>query len=281
MLNKKVLVTGSNGRLGRLLRGLWSQNPPVGWHPIWLGREPACDIDHIWEPGVSTHALPHTHAILALWGVVPGLGNLDDNSRLAEAAMELGKSVGAQHVLHCSSAAVYGAGHSLKETCFTAPETHYGQSKKAMEDTVESWVKAYPDGPTACLMRLANVVGADSLFSAMNEPKPMVLDQFSDGSFPCRSYVSVSCFSKAIQGILNCIPSNFPPVVNIAEPDMYSMWDLVRSSGRAVRFQKANRAALTQVGMDVDLLQGMTGALTRKTATNLINEWRKLNEVLA
>ena len=130
------IVLGASGKLGRMLRRFWRRSPPAGLTAHWQYREIPHGEGVLWRPGdPPPSGMPKIDAILALWGVTPGPGrDLAENSRLAIAAMELGAALGAERVLHCSSAAVYEPGPDpLDETRAGGAINAYGAAKLAME----------------------------------------------------------------------------------------------------------------------------------------------------
>lgn len=272
MADKTVLIPGANGQLGRLLRRAWARAPVPGWRPLWCARQPGPGIDAVWHPGDPAPA--PAGAVLALWGVVPGRGELAQNTTLARAAMALGRECGAGRVLHCSSAAVYGPGDTLHEGTPCAPANAYGAAKLDMEAAI-----ARDNGPATCAMRLANVVGADSLFRALESDAPMVIDRFPDGQGPRRSYAAPSGILRAVATLLGAEP--LPEVINVAAPGTVGMDALARAAGRDFSWRPAPETALAEVSLDTARLQALTGDSAPATAEALIAEWQQLREAPA
>lgn len=262
-----LLIPGATGKLGRLMRRAWDIAPVPGWRPVWIGRRPAPGVDVIWHP--DTPAPCMADAVLALWGVVPGAGDLAENSRLARAAMALGRASGAGCVLHCSSSAVYGPGAQLTEGATCAPTNPYGEAKLDMEAAIPGEA-----GPEACVLRLANVVGADSLFAALNSDAPMVIDRFPNGQGPRRSYATPSGLWRAVAALLQADP--LPGVINVATPVPMEMAVLARAAGQAFDWREAPREALAEVALDTGRLQRLIGDTSPVTAEEMIAEWRQL-----
>ncbi len=196
------------------------------WRPLWCARTPGPGIDHVWQPGQP--APQAAEAVLALWVGVPGPdtgeGDLAGNSRLARAAMALGRQAGAAQVLHLSSSAVYGPGQDMDERHPCVPATAYGAAKLEMETVV-----AAETTPAACVLRLANVVGADSLFAALQSGQPMVIDQFRDGQGPQRSYALPSTILQVVAAVLAA--PEMPGRLNLASPGAVDMAALARAAG--------------------------------------------------
>lgn len=273
--DQSLLILGGNGRLGTLLRRAWQNAPLPGWRPIWCARPPSAGIDAIWSAG---HPPPcQAPAVLALWGAVPGAEDLTTNSHLAHASMALGRDCGATRVLHISSSAVYGPGFLLREDSPCHPNTPYGEAKLDMEKRIAE--DSAKQGPDACILRLANVAGADSLFRALSRPDPIKLDRFTDGRGPRRSYATPAHTLSAISALLMADP--LPGIINVATPGTVDMADLVRAAGRPFTWQDAPDDALEEVSLDTSALQELTNERTPPSPEDMIREWRHMTGVTA
>ena len=106
---RKFLVLGASGRVGRLLRAVWAATPPAGRAFTHVMRKDfGGNGEVLWRPGMPLADLPAADAVIALWGAVPAKGaRLADNVFLARQAVDIARAIGADRVLHCSSAAVY------------------------------------------------------------------------------------------------------------------------------------------------------------------------------
>lgn len=249
---KRLLVLGAGSKLGRLLRHVW-QTGPSGWRTDWQSSGPYGTI--VWQPDSPLTDLPPCDAVLALWGVTPGRGNLDDNSALGLLAMQIGQASGAARVLHCSSAAVYAPQSApLRETEPLAPVNSYGSAKQQMEEAIVAWAEDHRDGPKPCSMRIANVVGADSLFASLHKDAPVTLDRFEDGQGPLRSYTSPHLLARAIEALLSVPIDRLPAVINIASSSTVAMEALARAAGREVLWRQAPASAHPNVTLDTSSL---------------------------
>lgn len=242
-----ILVLGSNGRLGRALRHQWRDDARV----IWQARGAGADV--VWQPGMAWPGPARVDAIVALWGVVPGAGNLMQNAELALAAQDLGAALGADRVLHCSSAAVYAPDPAPQAEPAANPQNLYGRAKHAMEQAVADWCATHPDGPAACAMRIGNVAGADSAFAAIAKGGPVTMDRFADGQGPRRSYLDHTTLARVIHALLSCPRADLPRVVNVANTGLIDMADLVRTAGRDLVWRDAGHDAHT-VALDLSCL---------------------------
>lgn len=247
-----VLVLGGNGRLGRILRRRWAGRPGI----LWQARGAGADIR--WPPGDRWPGNLRPRAIVALWGVVPGRGDPAANRDLALAAMELGTRTGATRVLHCSSAAVYTPHATPRDETQADPHTAYGHAKLAMEQAIAAWQTANPQGPSACIMRIGNVAGADSLFAALRKAGPVGMDRFSDGHGPRRSYLDHATLARVIDALLICPDDALPAIVNVANTGVIDMAEIVRAARRPLTWAPAARPHDGVMALNLSRLNRLT-----------------------
>jgi len=224
---KRCLVTGANSRLGRFLQAAWRSDPAVT--PVWCARRAPADV--VWAPGQALPELPACATVIALWGPTVGdARTLAQNSELARAAQTLARGCGARRVIHLSSAAIYGPGIRLREIDDPAPANAYGAAKLDMERTIGDLPR---DGLRHVILRLANVVGADSLAAALRDrTRPVTLDRFADGTGPHRSYVAPGDLARIFAALMDLPAGQLPDILNIAATHPVAMSDLVRAAGQ-------------------------------------------------
>ncbi|MEM6312333.1 MAG: NAD-dependent epimerase/dehydratase family protein, partial [Pseudomonadota bacterium] len=185
-----ALITGAGGRLGSLLQASYASNPNRTFRFAFQSRSPGAD--HQWAPGDDPALLPACDAVIGLWGATSGNpAALSENARLVSTTSQLAKALDAERVIHLSSGAVYGPGTALHEDHPLGRSSDYGKSKLDMERAVADQRQA--DGLTHICLRLANVVGADSLAPTLRHTKPAYIDNFARDSSPpkapLRSYI--------------------------------------------------------------------------------------------
>ena len=250
----RVLLLGANGKLGRMLRFQWSSSGP---DIIPIVRKPLPTGERVWAPGDDTAELPRVDAVLALWGRTSGTEvELTENVSLGVSAMELGMALGAGHVIHCSSAAVYKPGATPRTEAQTDPQNLYGKSKLAMEQAVSAF-QSLNGGPKASILRIGNVAGADSLFVNLARRKVIELDTFADGSGPQRSYIAPRDLAHVIEMVLQHPPEEGLRVMNVAAPRVTAMADIVKATGTALHRKAADAAAAPMVALDVTQQQAL------------------------
>ncbi|MCA0920378.1 NAD-dependent epimerase/dehydratase family protein [Pseudooceanicola nanhaiensis] len=283
-----VIVLGAGGRLGRILRRVWSSGQVAGRDITWVSRNPISSISTeksvIWGPGASVAELPRGASVLALWGVTPGPGrDLDANVSLALDAQRLARRIGADRVLHCSSSAIYAPdARPQDETAPPAPPNAYGRAKREMEQALLARRGALPDDPRACVMRLTNIGAADSLFGSLDSGAPMVIDQFADGTGPARSYLAPLDLAAALRVLLTYPLEDLPALINLAGPAPVAMADLARTAGRAFDWRPAPAGAMPMVNLDTTLQTRLIGPLPDSADPQaLIRQWQEFGEPAA
>ncbi|MDT8327310.1 MAG: NAD-dependent epimerase/dehydratase family protein [Roseovarius sp.] len=268
----RCLITGSNGRLGQLLQRGWRGF--AGPAPLWMARRGAADI--LWSPGQPIPTLPPIGTVIALWGRTSGsAAELSQNVELVAHAEALARASGAVRVLHFSSAAIYGAGRDLDETACPAPLNPYGHAKIAMEEAIAALPRR---AIRHCALRLANVVGADSLAGALApQEAPIILDRFADGHGPRRSYVAPGDLARILH-TLAALPANaLPATLNVTGPVPIRMEDLARAARRPVVWRDAPDSACQEVTLDASRLAHLLPKLKLlRTAQEYIADLHRL-----
>lgn len=268
----RCLVTGANSRLGLFLQAAWRTDPEIT--PVWCARRSPADI--VWAPGMDVPDLPRCAAVIALWGPTGGdAAALAQNSDLAQAARHLARACGAGRVLHLSSAAIYGPGMRMHETRDPAPANAYGASKLAMERVIADLPR---DGLRHVILRVANVIGADSLATALRDRiQPVTLDRFADGTGPRRSYIAPGDLARVFAALMRPPEDDLPDILNVAAPEPLAMADLVRAVGHRLVWRDAPASAQPCVSLDTARLgQLLPGVVRCLTPAQMIADWHRL-----
>lgn len=237
----RPVILGSTGHVGQALARV--ARGPALWH----GRG---DAPLIWD--MLAGPAPAMPGITGVVSLVRGADTMTEIA-LADAACTLAETHGVP-VLIASSQAVYGPGQgALTEDRTCAPTSDYGRAKLAMEQAVA--------GRATCL-RIGNVVGCDMLL--MNAAKgPVALDQLPDGTSPRRAYIGAPVLWDVLHALL-AAPA-LPPVINVAQPGLVAMADLLAAAGLDWTWRDG-AGALAEVALDVGLLQGFVPVLAATPA---------------
>ncbi|MEM7731812.1 MAG: NAD-dependent epimerase/dehydratase family protein [Pseudomonadota bacterium] len=275
-----MLITGAGGRLGRLLQAARADSPDL--HHRFLFQSRGAKADLRWIPGESLDHLPHCIAIIALWGATSGeVDALAQNAALVSLSADLARGLAATRVIHLSSAAVYGPGHNMNEDHPTDHCNNYGKSKLKLEDAVD--FDRQKADLTHISLRLANVVGADSVAPVLRGERPAKIDNFSltpPHQGPIRSYIGAKGLLQIFDTLLTLPAQAWPKVLNVAAPAPVSMDALARAAGAPVFWQQAPQTAVPEVTLDVSRLQAlMPGITLATTAAELVAEWRRLESL--
>lgn len=280
-----LLVLGSGGQIGSLLRRQWRDRRDVVWQS--RNRHDTHVLD--WHPRddltALTDRLPRARAVVALWGVVTGPADaLAGNTALALRAIRIAQATGADRVLHCSSAAVYRPGPiPLSETDETAPVSPYGQAKLRMEKAILAAGTDADIPARNCIMRIGNVIGADSLSLAMAQARrsgtPVALDRFADGHGPARSFLSPGDLARILACLADCPLSDLPALVNVAAHAATRMSDIVSCAGLDLVWRTAPETAVPLVALNTTRLTGLPGApVTSPAPEHLLSDWPLLKD---
>lgn len=254
---KTVLVLGASGKVGRLLRAVWSDRPPQGLRILYQFRtDPPPGPDCIrFAPGDPVDRLGHVDAILSLWGVTAGDEKaLSSNTDLGLEAMRIARATGADRVLHSSSIAVYAPsdGALTEDDTIDAPNP-YGTAKAAMETAVQS-----DADPRSCCLRIGSVAGAESLAASTDtylaENRIPTLHRFVSGHGPARSYIAPSDLARAIETLMRCPLADLPEALNVGAAQPVTMDALLTAAGVPFDWQPAPDGARETAVLNTDRL---------------------------
>ncbi|HHS94918.1 MAG TPA: NAD(P)-dependent oxidoreductase [Rhodobacterales bacterium] len=181
-------------------------------------------------------------------------------------------------MLLSSSAAVYtgteAESHAEAEALMP-PRGAYGQAKLAMEQMARQWARGRATSRLT-LLRMANVIGADSLFANLRPGAEVQLDRFASGGGPKRSYLAVDDFAHVIEHLATCADAALPEVLNVAGEKALAMSELVERGGGSVAWRTAPPTALERVELDTTLLKSLVGSLPASSdPTRAIESWQR------
>lgn len=259
-----LIVTGANGRIGRLLRRLWAVTPPEGLAPVWLSRAEWDIVDG------SPPELPSGGVLLDLAGVTKG--DFEKNPFLASKVADLANDRG-HRLIYLSSASVYPGGMGvMTEDQAPAPLSPYGRSKVAAEVTVRSIV------PEAVILRVGNIAGADALLGGNGADSMVLLDQSALGSRgPVRSYIGPHVLARVLSDICSKSRHSFgvEAIVNVAQPGAVAMADLLDAAGFNWTFREKREGVIDKVELSLDRLTAIL-PVSATNAGELVGDLKRL-----
>jgi nucleoside-diphosphate-sugar epimerase len=246
---KGCIVLGASGRVGRAVLAHWPGPPP-------LRHARAGGPDLSWDMLADTApelAALRGGVVIDLSGAVPGRGDVARGPALSLAAMAAVRAWGAAHLFAMSSSAVYGATATpATEGAATHPHAPYAAAKLTMERAFAD--ASTTDGPRVTVLRLANVAGASSPWGAGEAP---VLDRFTNGAGPSRSYVGPATLADVLARLtaLALAHAPLPPVLNVAARRPTGMAAILAAMGRPAGWRTARPGAVPCVHLDTGLLE--------------------------
>lgn len=267
----RVLVLGASGRLGGMLQRHWRVGPIA---PLWQFRGPSVRPDSLtFSPLDDIPDCGPVEVVLALAGVVPAPGaDLALNTALGLAAVRLGVALKARHVLVSSSAAVYGdAPHLQAEDTSPGQPGAYGKAKLAMEAAVLDAAERAGLGATA--LRIGNVAGADALLGKGEGPR--LLDRFAGRQGARRSWIGPRVLAQTLAALagMGAQRAALPPVLNVAQPGVLAMEDLLSAAAIPFEWREAPAQALACVTLDLTALCTRV-PLAPATPAGIVADWR-------
>lgn len=268
-----TLVTGSSGRLGRMLQDHWRDD-----RILWTSRRGGAGLhacDPLRDPKAIATLQRKVDVVLCLAGVLPGRGSLDHNSRIATATVRAAAEAGAGTVFLCSSAAVYGNSAEVhSELDVVLPTSPYGSAKLRMEQEAKDAAKTL--GVGLCCLRIANVAGADAILGGWRPG--FQLDQLPDGTTPVRSYIGPLAFAACLAQLI-ARAHDLPDIVNIALPTPVAMGDLLDAAGLTWSARPATANTIPRVVLDTTRLSNyVTLAPAEDTAQGIADDWANWRE---
>lgn len=268
-----LIVTGSDGRIGRLVQAHAQITENAGFSPVWTSRKghaggPAWDM-----ADRATPKLPVRGFLLHLAAVLPSRppgADLRGNVDMARAVLAADRAAAFAHVFFLSTVAVYAPqDRAIAETEPADPQNDYGRAKFAAEQVLRDGL-----GERLTILRLGNLAGADALLGAKGS---VMLDPVPGGGGPLRSYVG----PVALAGVLVRLMAlragglDLPAILNLALPGAVDMADLLRAAGRDWRFGPPRAGTVARVEVDVARLAKLV-ALPPARAADIVADLNTL-----
>lgn len=242
------LILGASSRVGRMLHHLWAQGAlDFGGQPVWQYRtDGPGQADHkvIWDMLADPAPDLAPSGVICLAGATAG-PDLAMSQDLALAALDVAEGV---PLLYASSQAVYGAQSGLLAEDSPCHPGDYGAAKLEAEAVLGA-------SPNATSLRIANAIGADALL--MNAAKgPVVLDRFPDGQSPRRMMIGPKALGQVFIDLL-ALGQVAPAVVNIAQPGLVAMADMLTAAGHGWTWQEAPETAIPSLALDLSIMESL------------------------
>lgn len=238
------VILGASGRVGRMLCRLWQAGVlDFGGTPLWQFRGPVTEPYQTLTWDILRQTPPDIRPVSVI--CLAGGPGVAENAALAQAAVTFAKGA---PLLFASTQAVYGPQPGvLREGDPCQPQGDYGTTKLAAE-------QGLAPRANATSLRIGNVVGADMLSLKMTEGV-VTLDQFPDGQGPRRMMIGPLAFGQACIDLLAL--TDRPPVLNLAQPGLVAMEDMLEAAGADWHWQTAPSTALPALEMDLRLIQSL------------------------
>jgi hypothetical protein len=254
-----LVVTGADGRVGRLLRAAWAGQPPKGVVPIWCARKSG-----YWQDLLAGPLDPVPTGAVMLHLALDLSDGPDASARsavMASAVATAARQGRARQILFASTAAVYApSDHDLDETSACQPTTAYGHAKLVAEAACRA--AAGPVPMTA--LRIGNVVGAGALIGAARGDGPVELDPVAGR--PGEMARLISQLARR---------ADLPDALNLASPGAWTMADLLGAGGYPWAYGPYRDQVLPRLTLDTTRLATYCPGLAAPTPGEMIADLRR------
>lgn len=244
---KTIVILGASSKVWQLTAPFW--NAGNQHRTICCGRTMGKGID-LTYPHLTS--LGPVDAVVSFLGVTQVTAkNSWQNAALARQTCEISTALNATQTIFASSGAVYGTDTiPHRETSLNRSLTLYGKSKWQAEEAITR----EPCNPW--ILRLANVAGADRLFSAFRD-ETLTLEVFENGNTACRSYLSPHDLALALHAIVDHHVEASPRTLNIAGPSPVLMSEIAAAAGRRPKLGPSRSNSVAHHELDVSLARSL------------------------
>jgi nucleoside-diphosphate-sugar epimerase len=265
-----LVVTGADGRVGRLLQAAWVGQPPTGVAPILCSRH----WGH-WQDLSAGPLDPAPPGSVVLHLAADLSGGPDAAARstfMAQAVATAARQGRARHILFASTAAVYApADRDLDETSLVSPATPYGRAKLAAESACRA--AAGPVPVTA--LRIGNVVGACALIGAARNIGLVQLDPVQGRSGgPMRSWIAPGELARVICRLAKRC-ADLPDALNLASPGAWTMGDMLDAAADPWVYGPYRDRVLPRLTLDTTRLAACCAGLATPTPAEMLADLRR------
>lgn len=265
-----LVVTGANGRVGRLLQAAWVGQPPTDMALILCARK----WGH-WQDLLAGPLDPAPPGSVVLHLAADLSGDPDAAAQsiyMAQAIATAARQGRARHILFASTAAVYApADRDLDETSLLSPATPYGRAKLAAEAACRA--AAGPVPVTA--LRIGNVVGACSLIGATRNSSLVELDPVQGRSGgPMRSWIAPGELARVICRLATRC-ADLPDVLNLASPGAWTMGDMLDAAAAPWVYGPHRDRVLPRLTLDTTRLAACCADLANPTPAEMLADLRR------
>jgi nucleoside-diphosphate-sugar epimerase len=265
-----LLVTGADGRVGRLLQAAWAGQPPRGVVPIWCARSSGYWQDLLagpLDPVLAGAVVLHLAADLSCRSDAA-----NRSAAMASAVATAARQGRARHILFASTAAVYApSDHDLDETSSCQPTTAYGHAKLVAEAACRAAAGLVP----MTALRIGNVVGAGALIGAARGDGLIELDPVPGRpGGPIRSWIAPGELAHLISQLARNTDA-LPDVLNLASPGAWSMADLLDAAGYPWVYRPYRDSVLPRLTLDTSRLTTCFADLGTATPDQMIADLRR------
>ena len=225
-----------------------------GLTPLWTQRHAgagaqAWHIGHDAPPSVPPGSV-FLHLAAVLRGGAEDLArNAADTAVVAQAA----RAAGVRHFFMASTAAVYRpSADDIPETQAPDPANPYGAAKLAAEQAARQHMAG-----RLTVLRIGNLAGADALLGGAG---PVTLDPVpGQPGGPLRSYIGPGRLVQVLDALIGraVAGQDMPDTLNLAEPGVVAMADLLHAAGRDWQFGAPRSGTVPRVGLDTTRLTAL------------------------